>query len=112
MHTYAINYPGNTFLDMDCESATFYDGALPGTVTVGGYSEEYRQHQLLILPALNFALEATVGLPTASLDQIVKRLQTLKSQTYENSQALLPFLGLSQCVDDHRFVNFANGTAE
>jgi hypothetical protein len=97
MHSDALTYPGNTFLDMDCESAAFYDGKLSGTVTVGGYSEEYRLHQLIIAPALNLSLEAQVGLPTMSLDLIVARLRKIQlSPTFEDSDGLKPFLGLSQ----------------
>lgn len=96
MHVDINKYPGNTFLDMDPESGSFYDGQLPGTTTVGGYSEEYRSHQLLLAPALNLHLEASVGLPTIPLSQIVTRLQTLKFARLEDDQGLVKFLGLSQ----------------
>lgn len=96
MHVDINKYPGNTFLDMDPESGSFYDGQLPGTTTVGGYSEEYRSHQLLLAPALNLHLEASVGLPTIPLARIVSRIQTLRFSRVEDDQGLASFLGLSQ----------------
>jgi hypothetical protein len=96
MHVPARNYPGNTFLDMDPESSLVYDGQLPGTTTVSGYSEEYRNAQLLIAPALSLQLEASVGLPVIPLTQIIARLQLLKILPIEDNKGLLAFLGLSQ----------------
>jgi hypothetical protein len=98
MHVDINKYPGNTFLDMDPESGSFYDGQLPGTTTVGGYSEEYRSHQLLLAPALNLHLEASVGLPSIPLARIVTRIQTLRFARVEDDTGLLGFLGLSQYV--------------
>jgi hypothetical protein len=99
MHVDINKYPGNTFLDMDPESGSFYDGLLPGTTTVGGYSEEYRSHQLLLAPALDLHLEASVGLPTITLARIVARIQTLRYSRLEDDQGLATFLGLSQYVE-------------
>jgi hypothetical protein len=96
MHVPAEDYPGNTFLDMDPESSPNYDGQLPGTTTVSGYSEEYRNSQLLIAPALSLQLEANVGLPIVPLTQIIARLQLLKILPIEDNKGLLAFLGLSQ----------------
>jgi hypothetical protein len=94
-----LNYPGSTFLDMDCESAGYYEGRLPGTVTVSGYSEEYREHQLLVAPLLNLALEGTSVLPVLPLDKIVERIRLLQRQpTLEDNNALREVLGLSQYV--------------
>src|SRR4051812_5822014 len=94
-----LNYPGNTFLDMDCESAAYYEGRIPGTVTVSGYSEEYREHQLLALPLLNLALEGATVLPVLPLDNIVERIRLLQRQpTLEDNNALIETLGLSQYV--------------
>ncbi len=101
IHVDINKYPGNTFLDMDPESGSFYDGQLPGTTTVGGYSEEYRNHQLLLVPALNLQMEASVGLPTIPLAQIVSRLQTLRFSRLEDDTGLLGFLGLSQYVQHY-----------
>jgi hypothetical protein len=92
----AKNYPGNTFLDMDPESSLIYEGQLPGTTSVSGYSEEYRNSQLLIAPALSLRLEANVGLPVIPLAQIIARLQLLKTLPIEDDKGLLTFLGLSQ----------------
>ncbi|KAH0559839.1 hypothetical protein GP486_003648, partial [Trichoglossum hirsutum] len=92
-----LDFPGNTFLDMDCESSGYYDGKLPGTVTISGYSEEYREHQLLIAPLLNVALRGTTIIPTMPLDKIVDRIRLLQGQpTLEDNEALRGILGLSQ----------------
>src|SRR5436190_7458529 len=94
-----LNYPGSTFLDMDCESSGYYEGRIPGTVTVSGYSEEYREHQLLAVPLLNIALEGTTVLPAMPLDKIVERVRLLQRQpTLEDNDALRETLGLSQYV--------------
>ncbi|KAI9781776.1 MAG: hypothetical protein M1839_005769 [Geoglossum umbratile] len=92
-----LNYPGSTFLDMDCESTGHYEGRIPGTVTVSGYSEEYREHQLLAAPLLNLALEGATVLPVLPLDKIVERIRLLQRQpTLEDNNALRETLGLSQ----------------
>jgi hypothetical protein len=92
-----LSYPGNTFFDMDCESLGHYEGKIPGTITVSGYSEEYREQQLLELPLLKLRLEATSALPTMELDKIVNRIRLLKLQpTLEDDVGLRDVLGLSQ----------------
>jgi len=94
-----IGYPGNTFLDMDCESSVLYEGKLPGTITISGYSEEYREYQLSKAPLLNISLEGTEVLPTMTLDKIVDRVRMLQRQpTLEDNVALRDILGLSQYV--------------
>lgn len=94
-----LSYPGSTFLDMDCESSGYYDGKLPGTASISGYSEEYREDQLLGLPSLNISLEGTNTLPTIPMDKIVNRIRLLKGQpTLEDNEALKDILGLSQYV--------------
>jgi hypothetical protein len=91
------NYPGSTFLDVDCESSPYYEGKIPGTTSISGYSEEYRTQQLLILPLLNLALEGTSCLPEAQLGRIVERIRKLKYQpTLEENEGLRDLLGLSQ----------------
>jgi hypothetical protein len=92
-----LNYPGSTFLDMDCETSGYYDGKIPGTVSIMGYSEEYRAHQLSSSPLLNLILEGTSTLPTMALDKIVDRIRLLKLQpTLEDNETLRDILGLSQ----------------
>ena len=94
-----LDYPGSTFLDMDCETSGYYDGKLPGTITISGYSEEYRAHQLRRSPLLNLILESTSVLPTMALDKIVDRIRLLQRQpTLEDNETLRDILGLSQCV--------------
>jgi hypothetical protein len=95
----AISFPGNTFLDMDCESSSRYEGKIPGTTSISGYSEEYREHQLLRAPLLNLALESTETLPTMPLDKIVERMRAQQQvATLEDNVALRDILGLSQYV--------------
>jgi len=95
----SISYPGSTFLDMDCESSGYYEGKLPGTVTISGYSEEYRAHQLLRAPLLQLALEGTACLTVVPLDKIVSRIQRLRRQpTLEDDEGLKSLLGISQYV--------------
>ena len=97
-----LSFPGNTFLDMDCESSGYYEGKLPGTVSISGYSEEYRQHQILHAPILNLALESTETLPTMTLEKIVDRIRLLQRQpTLEDNTALKDILGLSQYVNEN-----------
>jgi hypothetical protein len=99
----AISYPGSTFLDMDCESTGHYEGKLPGTVSISGYSEEYREHQLLLSPRLNLSLESTTSLQVAPLDKIVQRIQILQRMpTSEDNEALRNLLGLSQYVNQSK----------
>lgn len=96
----AFNYPGNTFLDMDCETSGYYDGKLPGTVSISGYSEEYRAHQLLRVPLIHLTLESESTLPPMALDKIVDRIRLLQRQpTLEDNETLRETLGLSQYVD-------------
>ncbi|KAH8589023.1 hypothetical protein B0O99DRAFT_582254 [Bisporella sp. PMI_857] len=99
MHITAASYPGSTWLNIDCETSAYYEGKLPGTVSIGGYSEEYREHQLLIAPLLQLSLESATTLPVIPLNQIVQRLQTLqRNPTSEDNEGLRGFLGLSQLI--------------
>ena len=96
----ALNFPGNTFPEMDCESSGYYEGKLPGTVSISGYSGEYREQQLLAAPFLDLILESANTLPTMELDKIVDRIQLLRRQaTLEDNEGLRDILGLSQYVD-------------
>lgn len=95
----SINYPGSTFLDMDCESSGLYEGKDPGTVSISGYSEEYREHQLLKNPLLNLAYQGSSLFPEVALDKIVARIQ--KIQLYpnvEDDEGFKQFCGFSQYV--------------
>jgi hypothetical protein len=94
-----VSYPGNTFLDMDCESSAYFDGKYPGTTTISGYSEEYRTYQLSKYPLLNFALEGASVLPEIPMGKIVDRLRILRLQpTLEDNTVLKDMLGLSQYI--------------
>jgi len=85
---------------MDRESSGYYDGKLPGTVSITGYSGEYRAHQLQRSPLLNLILEGTSTLPTMALDNIVDRIRLLQLRpTLEDNDALRDILGLSQYVN-------------
>jgi hypothetical protein len=96
----ALNFPGHTFLDIDCDSSGYYEGKVPGTVSISGYSGEYREHQLLATPLLNLILESTTTLPTMPLDKIVERIRLLRRQpTLEDNVGLREILGLSQYVN-------------
>jgi len=96
-----LGYPGNTFLDMDCESSMHYEGKVPGTTSISGYSEEYREYQLLKSPLLNLSLEGTDTLPTMALDKIVDRIRSRQRQpTAEDNVVLRECLGLSQYVNE------------
>ena len=95
----SFNYPGSTFLDMDCETSGYYEGKHPGTVSISGYSEEYREQQLLRAPLLNISLEGTTALPVVQLDNIVNRIRKVQLQpTLEDDEGLKVLLGLSQYV--------------
>lgn len=97
-----LNYPGNTFLDMDCESSGYYEGKLPGTVSITGYSEEYRAQQLLRNPMLNLILEGTTTIPPMTLDKVVDRIRLLQRQpTLEDNETLREILGMSQYADSN-----------
>jgi hypothetical protein len=99
MSIYMLNFPGNTFLDMDCESSGYYEGKLSGTVSISGYSEEYREHQLLKSPRLNITLESTSPPPAMAIEKIVDRIRLLQRQpTLDDNTALMEILGLSQYV--------------
>ena len=94
-----ISFPGTTFLDTDCESSGYYDGKLPGTVSISGYSREYRAHQLFKSPLLNIVLEGKTVLPSMALDKVVDRIRSLQGRpTLEDNDGLRDILGLSQYV--------------
>ncbi|ELR03936.1 hypothetical protein VC83_09032 [Pseudogymnoascus destructans] len=97
MTFHEIDFPSNVFLNNDCETSPFYEGKMPGTVTITGYSKEYRVHQLSLNPRLNITFEASGALPGASLDKIVQRISALQLLgTSEDSKFLGQLLGLSQ----------------
>lgn len=73
----AVHYPGTTYLDVDPETSVIYDGAAPGTLSVTGYSEEYRQQQFAATPRIVIALEEKVPPPKVTIDFLVKRMQSL-----------------------------------
>jgi hypothetical protein len=105
----SISFPGNTLLDIDCETSAYYEGKLPGTVSIAGYSREYREHQLIKAPILSLALEGTTVLPTMTLDKTIDRLRVLQRRpTFEDNDGLRDILGLSQYVNDGypRFESF------
>jgi hypothetical protein len=100
----SLIFPGNTFFDMDCESSGYYEGKLPGTVTISGYSAEYREQQLLATPYLNLVLQSANVLPTMALNTIVDRIKLLQRRvTFEDNEGLREILGLSQCVNQSGF---------
>ena len=85
---------------MDCETFRYYDGKIPGTTSISGYSEEYRAYQLQHLSLLNLSLESTNVLQPMTLDRIVNRIRLLQLQpTLEDNNTLREILGLSQYVD-------------
>ena len=82
---------------MDRETSESYEGKIPGTTTVDGYSEEYRAYQLskprFIIPPL----KENIALPEVPLSEIVGRLLALKLQpTLENDAGLEYLLRLSR----------------
>src|SRR5277367_5369137 len=98
-----INYPGNTFLDIDCESSGYYEGKLPGTVGISGYSKEYLEQQLLLFPLLNLSHESTIVLQALPLDKIIERIQTLqRTPTSQDNEALRSIFSQSQCVNQSK----------
>ncbi|EEP77420.1 predicted protein [Uncinocarpus reesii 1704] len=93
----SVSYPGNTFLDMDCETSAYYEGKYPATITISGYSEEYRAHQLLQQPVLKISLEADNVFPEVPLAKVVERLRKLRSQpALEDDEGLKDLLALPQ----------------
>ncbi|KAF1813431.1 hypothetical protein P152DRAFT_457795 [Eremomyces bilateralis CBS 781.70] len=92
-----LKYPANTFLDMDCTSVSNYDGKLPGTVTVSGWSEEYRAHQLIAKPVVQLSVEGRRTIPELPIDQVVERMRKLQVfRTLEDNEGLVKLLGMSQ----------------
>lgn len=95
-HCDTIAYPGTTFLDLDCESAASHEGYHHGTTSVTGYTEEYREYQLLQVPLLNLLFEAQTVPPVMTIDKIVERILRLQSQpTLEDNKGLAEILGLA-----------------
>lgn len=76
MHVTPSEIPGNTFLDMDMESSPYYTGKTPGTVSVNGYSEEYRLTK--VPPRLNLMLCNYDPLPVLATDTILSRMQLIR----------------------------------
>ncbi|KAL4878747.1 hypothetical protein BJY04DRAFT_195012 [Aspergillus karnatakaensis] len=107
LNTYS--YPGNTYIDADCETLTYYDSKIPGTLRMAGYSEEYRLQQLRASPLLNLTLEASTVLPEIPLSKIVERLRKLQaSPQLEDNEGLRELIGLTQTTAlDHGF--YASG---
>ncbi|KAL3444658.1 hypothetical protein BJX65DRAFT_169482 [Aspergillus insuetus] len=94
LNTYS--YPGNTYIDADCETLTYYDSKIPGTLRMAGYSEEYRLQQLRAAPLLNLTLEANTVLPEIPLSKIIERLRKLQgSPQLEDNEGLCEFIGLT-----------------
>lgn len=93
--TNTLKFPGITFLETDCESSGYYDGRLPGTVSISGYSGEYREQQILAVPLVDLVLESTNTPPTMELDAIVDRIRSLQQLTLEDNEGLRGILGLS-----------------
>ena len=90
-------YPGSTWLDMDVESSAYYEGKLPGTVGISGYSEEYRVHQLIVQPMLNLSLEGSTPLREVSIDNVVAHMRRVQLRpNVEDDESLKNLLGLSQ----------------
>lgn len=92
--TDAIVYPGNNFLDKDCEVSARYAGSIPGTTTITGYSLEYRLYQMSRDADLQME-SLRQGLPQNQLANIVTRLQNLQIDL-EDNEGLKPLLGMSQ----------------
>lgn len=84
---------------MDCETSGYYDGKLPGTVSISGYSGEYREQQILAVPLLDLVLESTTAPPIMQLDAIVNRIRLLQPLALEDNEGLRGILGLSQYVN-------------
>lgn len=66
---------------MDPETLIIYDGGAPGTLSISGYSEEYRQQQYAAMPRILLKLKQEVPLPQVTADFLVKRIQSLKYPT-------------------------------
>ncbi|KAF4622668.1 hypothetical protein G7Y89_g14358 [Cudoniella acicularis] len=95
-----IRFPGNTFEDIDAEAFAFYSAKVPGTVLIAGYSQEYREHQLLRQPHVNIFKEGQISLPKVPLKNIMKRLQEIQlapagTDLENDSELATKFLGLS-----------------
>lgn len=90
-------YPGSTWLDMDPESSAYYEGKLPGTVGISGYSEEYRTHQLIIQPLLNLSLEGSTAFREVNMDTVVSHIRRVQLRpNTEDDESLKQLFGLSQ----------------
>lgn len=82
---------------MDPESMSAYDGTIAGTVSVTGWSEEYRSHQLLLYPDLNLIYESLDTYQLVSAERLVRHIQTLQYRpAIEDDTSLKNLLGLSQ----------------
>jgi hypothetical protein len=104
LNTYS--YPGNTYIDADCETLTYYDSKIPGTLRMAGYSEEYRLQQLRAAPLLNLTLEANTVLPEIPLSKIIERLRKLQgSPQLEDNEGLCEFIGLTAYVQPRIYGN-------
>ena len=90
-------YPGSTWLDMDPESSAYYEGKIPGTVGISGYSEEYRTHQLTIQPLLNLSLEGSTAFREIDIDTVVSHIRRVQLRpNTEDDESLCQIFGLSQ----------------
>ncbi|KAL9036918.1 MAG: hypothetical protein Q9214_005926, partial [Letrouitia sp. 1 TL-2023] len=96
MTFHLASYPGSTLVNMDPETSIYYEGKLPGTISISGFSEEYREHQLSVSPLLQLNLEGPSIFATVSIDKIVQRLRMVQKQPeVEDDEGLKQFLGLS-----------------
>lgn len=106
----SISDPGTTFIDYDCETASSYDGRHAGTVSVLGYSEEYRLYQQEVKPPIRIQLQSETT-PKQGLTQefLVNRITQLQNNpTLEDNEGLWDILGLppaanattTSCIQD------------
>ena len=93
-HVNGSLFPGTHFFDMDPETVVGFDGQEPGTLTISGYNEEYRQQQFLVTPRLLLSLESQNVLPIIPLEEIVQGINDmLLTYTQENTTRLTRLLG-------------------
>lgn len=91
-----LSHPGTNFIDYDCESTVSYEGHHLGTISILGYSEEYRERQLAAQPQLQLTLEGRTIPPLQAVTTVVDRIQLLQANpALEDNVGLDRLLGLT-----------------
>jgi hypothetical protein len=98
-HVDVFTHPGTILIDSDCETSAAYEGMHSGTTSVLGFTEEYRECQLLSVPPIQIFFESQSVPPAMILSEIVEKIQLVqRNPTLEDNARLDRILGVPAYV--------------